>query len=79
MNKVTMNIAEQVSLLDGGASSGYMSRSGIAGSGGRTIPSFLKTCQIAIQSVVQVCTPTSNEEVFPSIHILASKCCLLSF
>jgi hypothetical protein len=37
-----MNILEQVSLWDGKASFGYMPSSGIAGSWGRTIPSFLR-------------------------------------
>ena len=32
MNKAAMNIVEQVSLWDGGASFGYIPRSGIAGS-----------------------------------------------
>ena len=41
MNKVAMNIVEQVSLWNG-ASFVYMPRSGIAGSSSRTIPSFLK-------------------------------------
>ena len=45
-----MNIVEHVSLLHVGASSGYMHRSGIAGSSGRTISNFLKKCQTDFQS-----------------------------
>jgi hypothetical protein len=44
----------------------------------RTISSFLRNLQIDFQSGVQVCTLTSNEEVFPLFHILASMCYLLS-
>jgi hypothetical protein len=42
INKAAMNIVEHVSLLPVGASSGYMPRSGIAGSSGSTILNFLK-------------------------------------
>lgn len=45
-----MNIVEQVSLWDGGASFGKLPRSGIAGFGGITIPRFLRNCQIDFQS-----------------------------
>jgi hypothetical protein len=37
-----MNIVEPVSLLHIGASSGYMPRSGIAGSSGSTMPNILR-------------------------------------
>jgi hypothetical protein len=50
MNKASMNIFEQVSLLYVGASFGYMPNSGIAGSQGRPIPNFLRNCQIGFQS-----------------------------
>jgi hypothetical protein len=49
-NKVTKNIAEQVFLLDGGASFGYMPRSGIAVSWCRTIPNVLRNCLLEFQS-----------------------------
>jgi hypothetical protein len=43
INKAAMNIEEHVSLLHVGASSGYMPRSGIAGSSGSsTMSNFLK-------------------------------------
>jgi hypothetical protein len=40
-----MNVVEHVSLLHVGASSGYMPRSGIAGSSGSTMSNFLRNCQ----------------------------------
>jgi hypothetical protein len=45
MNKAAMNIVEHVSLLQVGASSGYMPRSGIAGSSGSTMYSLLRKQQ----------------------------------
>jgi hypothetical protein len=45
-----MNMVEHVSLLNVGASFGYMPRSGIAGSSGRTISSFLRNHQTDFQS-----------------------------
>ena len=42
INFAAMNIVENVSLLHVGASSGYMPRSGIAGSSGSTMFSFLR-------------------------------------
>jgi hypothetical protein len=40
INMAAMNIVEHVSLLHVGASSGYMPRSGIAGSSSRTMSNF---------------------------------------
>ena len=48
-NKATMNIVEHVLLWHGGASFGYMPKSGIAASSGRSIASFLRNCQIDFQ------------------------------
>jgi hypothetical protein len=45
-----MKIVEHVSLLHVGTSSGYMSWSGIAGSSGSTMPSFLRNLQTDFQS-----------------------------
>jgi hypothetical protein len=50
INKAAMNIVEHVSLLHIGASSGYMLRSGIAGSSGRTMSNFLRIHQTDFQS-----------------------------
>jgi hypothetical protein len=48
-NKVTMNIVEHVSLLLLGVSSGYIPRSGTAGSSGTTMYSFLRDCKTDFQ------------------------------
>ena len=45
-----MNIVEHVSLLHARESSGYISRSGIAGSSGSVMPSFLRNHQTDFQS-----------------------------
>jgi hypothetical protein len=45
-----MNIVEHVSLLNVGASCGYMSRSGIVGFSVNTMYSFLRNCQTDLQS-----------------------------
>jgi hypothetical protein len=45
INMAAMNIVGHVSLLNVEASSGYMSRSGIAGSSGSTMSNFLKNLQ----------------------------------
>jgi hypothetical protein len=50
INKVAMNIVEHASLLHVEASSGYMLRSGNAGSSGRTMSNFLRNCQTDFQS-----------------------------
>jgi hypothetical protein len=49
INKAAMNIVEHVSLLHVGAYSGYMHRSGIAGSSSSTISNFLRTHQTDFQ------------------------------
>jgi hypothetical protein len=50
INKATMNIVEHVSLFHIGTFSGYMPRSGIAGSSGSTMSNFLRNCQTDLQS-----------------------------
>ena len=50
INKADMNIVEHVPLLHSGESSGYMPRSGIVGSFGSTMPSFLRNLQTDFQS-----------------------------
>jgi hypothetical protein len=42
-NKAAVNIMEHVSLLHGGASFGYMPRSGMVGSSGNTMSNFLRS------------------------------------
>jgi hypothetical protein len=50
INKAAMNIVEHVSLLQVGAYSGYILRSGIAGSSGSTMSNFLRNRQTDFQS-----------------------------
>ena len=50
LNKAAMNIVEHVSLLQAGASSGYMPRRGIAGSSSSTMSKFLRNHQTGFQS-----------------------------
>jgi hypothetical protein len=50
INKDAMNIVEHVSLLQVGASSGYMHRRGIAVSSGRTMSNFLRNHQSDFQN-----------------------------
>jgi hypothetical protein len=49
-NKATMNIVEHVPLLFGGASFGYMPRSGTAAFSGGSISNFLRNYKIDFQS-----------------------------
>ena len=64
-DKAVMNIVEQVTFCDSGASFGFMPRSSIAGSSERTISSFLRNYRLISRVVVQVCNPSSNGGVFP--------------
>ena len=48
--KAAMNIVEHMPLWHGGASFGYIPKSGIAGSSGRYISNLLRNLQIDIQS-----------------------------
>jgi hypothetical protein len=49
-NKADINIVEHVPLWHGGASLGYIPKSGIAGSSGRSIYIFLRNLQIDFHS-----------------------------
>jgi hypothetical protein len=63
MNKTVMNIGEYVSLLHGGASSRYMLRSGIAGSSGQTMSSFLRNHKTDFPKwLYQLAVPPAMEE-----------------
>jgi hypothetical protein len=66
-----MNIVEHVSLLHVGASSGYMPRSGIAGSSGNTISSFLRNCQTDLQSG---CTSLQFHQQWRSVPLSPHPC-----
>jgi hypothetical protein len=73
-----MNILEHVSLLHVGASSGYMPMSGIAGSSGITMSSFLSNYQTDFQSS---CTSLQSHQQWRSVplslhahqHLLSSE------
>ena len=73
-----MNIVLHVSLLYGGASVGYISRSGITGSSGSTMSNFLRNCQTDFQSG---CTSLQLHQQWRSVplsphprqHLLSSE------
>jgi hypothetical protein len=75
MNKAAMNIVGHVSLLYSRESFGYMPRSGMAGSSGRTISNFLRKHLVDVRVVVQICSPIKNGRVFLVLHLLSSMCC----
>jgi hypothetical protein len=75
INKTAMNIVEHVSLLHLGASSGYMARSGRAGSSGSTMSNFLRNRQTDFQSD---CTSLQSQQwrnvpvsPYPCQHLLS--------
>ena len=72
-----IKLVEQVSLWNVRGSFRYMSRSSIAGSWDRPIPTFWDIIKLIPIVVVHVCTPTSSEEVFPWIHVLLA--CAISW
>jgi hypothetical protein len=62
INKAAMNIVGNVSLLQVGVSSGYMPRSGIAGSSSTAMSNFVRNHQTDFQSGCTSFSPSSNEE-----------------
>ena len=77
-NKATMNIVEHLFLWHDGASFGYIPKSGIAGSLGRSISNFLRNLQIDLPNG---CTSLQSQQQLKSVplHILCNMCCHLSF
>ena len=83
INKAAMNIVEHVPLLHGGVSSGYMPRSGIAGSAGSTMSNFLRNSQTDFQSSF---TSLQSHEQWRSVplsphplqHLLSSEFFILA-
>ena len=66
-----MNIVEHVSLLNVGASSGYMPRSGIAASSRSTISNFLRSHQTDFQSSF---TRLQCHQKWRSVHLCPYLC-----
>jgi hypothetical protein len=71
INMAAMNILEPVSLLHVGASSGYMPRSGIAGSSGSTMYNFLSKCQTDFHSG---CTSLQSHQQWRSVPLSPHPC-----
>jgi hypothetical protein len=71
INKVSMNIVEHVALLHVRASSGYMPRSGIAGSFGSTLSNFLKNHQTYFQSG---CISLQSHQQWRSVPLSPHPC-----
>jgi hypothetical protein len=71
INKAVVNIVEHVSLLQVGASSGYMLRSGIAGSSGSTMSNFLRNHQTDFQSG---CTSLQSHQQWRSVPLSPHPC-----
>jgi hypothetical protein len=74
INKAAMNIVEHVSLLQVGASSGYMPRSGISGSSGRTMSNYLRNRQTDFQSD---CTSFQSHQQWRSVPLSPHPCQIL--
>jgi hypothetical protein len=66
INKAAMNIVEHVSLLPVGASSGFMPRTGIAGSSRSTMSNFLRNCQTGFKSS---CTCLQSHQQWRSVPL----------
>jgi hypothetical protein len=82
-NKAAINIVEHMPLRHGGASFGYIPKSGIAGSSGRSISNFLKNLHIDFQSS---CTSLQSHQQWRSVplsplphqHVLSPEVLILA-
>ena len=54
---------------------GYIPRSGIAGSKGRSIFNYLSISILLSTVAAPICIPTNSAKRFPFLHVLASTCC----
>jgi hypothetical protein len=66
INKAAMNIVEHVSLLQVGISSGYLPRSGIAGSSTSTMSNFLRNHKTDLQSG---CTSSQSHQQWRNVPL----------
>jgi hypothetical protein len=72
INMAAMNTVEHVPLLHVGESSGYMPKSGIAGSSGNnTVSNFLRNCQTDFHSG---CTSLQSHEQWRSVPLSPHPC-----
>jgi hypothetical protein len=71
INKASMNIVKHVSFLHVGASSGYMPRSGIAGSSSRTMSNFPRNHQTDFQSC---CISLQTHQQWRNVHLSPHLC-----